>query len=148
MPGNACCSGRDTASMTESPTGVMSLPGIAMAVRLAVLGLALAGLAVLAFPPVTALWDRPSASALAPCEIWRCMPLGAADGLIGEQPEAQATTIAPSARPLIAVCVLDNDCISPESLHWPGSHVAPCSFPGWPAGKRRPLAFPGNTPEQ
>src|ERR1039458_10149265 len=97
MPGNACCNGRDTANMTESPTAVMSLPGTSAAVRSAVLGLALTRLAVLAFA------DRPSASTLAPCETCRCRPLGAADGLISEQPAAQATTIAPRVRPLIAV---------------------------------------------
>src|ERR1700722_8111896 len=79
MPGNTCCSERDDASRTESPTAVMSRPETS--------AVALAWVVVLALTPATALTgaasagtavgERPSASALAPCEICCCRPVGA-----------------------------------------------------------------------
>src|SRR5215472_3460141 len=157
MPGSACCSARDDASMTESPIAVMSVPGTSSAACPAVLALAFPPLAVLVLLPVTALAGvaiadaaaraRPSASALAPCETCHCRPLGPADGLITEQPAAQATTIAPRMRPRVAMYALDMISL-PESRHRPGSRAAHRSFPGRPAGKRRSRARAGIPPGQ
>src|SRR5215469_9643455 len=112
MPGNAWCSGTDTASITESPTAVMSLPVTFALVSPAVCVLAAPRLAVPAAteadPAADGVTDParggPPASALAPCSICRCRPLGGAAGLM--QPAAQVATIALRARPFIVSCVL------------------------------------------